>query len=478
MAEIRVVKGGSNNYSIKDAKVRKFMWFVAGMAAVGGFLFGFDTGVISGALSFIEGAFKPTVLQISMIVSATVLGAFFGCITSGVLTNKFGRRMTLIYCSLTFIVGTLMCAFANNTEVLTVGRFILGVAIGIASYTVPLYIAEISVPEKRGTMVMLNGVAITGAQAISFLSDYYFTQSGNWRMMLGVAIIPALILLLGAFFLPDSPRWLMMKCRKAQAVAILGKIRDADRVQPEIQEIEESFKIQHGGYRELFSKTARPVLIIGLALGILQQFVGINTVMYYGPYIFKNVGLSGASAEILATFGMGLVNFFATIFVMFTVDRWGRKKLMLNGMLVAFASLMILGYLSYNADAQVSELSKVMSVVLMVTYIAGYAVSIGSLFWLIISEIYPLKIRSIGMSFVSGIQWLANFVVSMTFLPILSVFGIAAAFWLYGGMCLVVILFTKFYVPETKGVSLETIEKNLENGHPVLELGHEVQATI
>ena len=213
MADIRIIKGTGHNYSIKDAKVRRFMWFVAGMAAVGGFLFGFDTGVISGALSFIEGAFKPTVMQISMIVSATVLGAFFGCITSGVLTNKFGRRMTLIYCSITFIVGTLMCAFANNTELLTLGRFILGVAIGIASYTVPLYIAEISVPEKRGTMVMLNGVAITGAQAISFLSDYYFTQSGNWRMMLGVAIIPALILLLGAFFLPDSPRWLMMKCR-------------------------------------------------------------------------------------------------------------------------------------------------------------------------------------------------------------------------------------------------------------------------
>ena len=472
MASFSISSGKKSDYSIKDQKVRRFMWFVACMAAVGGFLFGFDTGVISGALSFIEATFKPTVLQISLIVSSTVLGAFFGCITSGVLTNRFGRRMTLIYCSLAFIIGTLMCALAHNTGLLTVGRFILGVAIGIASYTVPLYIAEIAVPERRGAMVMFNGVAITGAQAISFLSDYYFTQTGDWRMMLGVAIIPALILLLGAFFLPDSPRWLMMKCRKAEAVAILGKIREADRVIPEIQEIEESFKIQHGGYKELFSKIARPVLVIGLVLGILQQFVGINTVMYYGPYIFKNVGLSGASAEILATFGMGLVNFFASIFVMLTVDRWGRKKLMLNGMSVAFISLMILGFLSHNTE-QVSNLSKILSVVLMVTYIAGYAVSIGSLFWLIISEIYPLKIRSIGMSFVSGIQWLANFVVSMTFLPILAAFGIAAAFWLYGAMCLVVILFTIFYVPETKGVSLETIEKNLENGRPVLELGLE-----
>jgi sugar porter (SP) family MFS transporter len=289
--------------------------------------------------------------------------------------------------------------------------------------------------------------------------------------MLGVAIIPAIILFIGGVLLPDSPRWLLLRKQKERALAILSKIRDADRVTEEVQEIEESFKIQHGGFKELFSKAMRPVLMIGLVLGIMQQFAGINTVMYYGPYIFQEVGFSGESSQIFATFGMGLVNWIATIFVMLTVDRWGRKRLMTVGMSIAMFSLVTLGIENVMVVNH-TAFAKGLSVFLLISYIAGFAISIGSLFWLIISEIYPLKIRSIGMSFVTGIQWLANFIVSMTFLPILEYFGIAVAFWIYASMCLVVILFTKFYVPETKGVPLETIEKNLVTGKPVLELGH------
>ncbi len=455
----------ATNKNKYNSKVKRFMLLVALVAATGGFLFGFDTGVISGALIFIDHMFHPTVLQKSLIVSSTVLGAFFGSIFSGGFVNKLGRKLTLLYCSITFIIGTLLCAFATSVNIMIIGRFILGIAIGIASYTVPLYIAEISTPNKRGKMIMFNGVAITGAQAVSFLSDYYFSHTYNWRMMLGVAVVPAIILLIGTLFLPESPRWLILRKQKNHALIILNKIRNIDYIEQEVNEIEESFKIKQGGFKELLSKKMRPILIIGIVLGIMQQFTGINTIMYYGPYIFEKIGFTGDSARIFATFGMGVVNCIASIFVMFTVDRLGRKKLMIIGMIIAMLSLFILSIIV----PAIKFFNKILSIFLLGSYITGFAISIGSLFWVIISEIYPLKIRSIGMSFVGGIQWFANFFISMTFLPVLELFGIGINFRIYALMCLFVIIFTKYYVPETKGVSLETIAKILEKNNVRLE---------
>jgi MFS transporter, SP family, galactose:H+ symporter len=470
------MKGGDlveiSSYKAEDNK--RFLYFIAVIAALGGMLFGYDTGVIASALIFINKTFLPAVWQQELVVSMVVAGAFFGAIFSGKLSNKYGRRKVLIWTSIIFIIGTVICALAPDVWTLISGRLILGLAVGIASYTAPLFIAEISLPNKRGLMVVLNNIFLTGAQAIAFLIGFYlqkhFSYNLSWRLMIGFAIIPSFLLLFGMLFAPSSPRWLLMKGKVSDARKVLRKIRSFDKVEQEIDDIKSSLGFQHGGWKVLFSRTVRPVLIIGLMLGLLQQFVGINTVMYYGPEIFHQIGFNGASAQILATFGMGCLNFIMTLIAMFTVDKLGRRAIMIFGMSLSMISLFILGSILKIGIDNVYG-GQIIAVITLVTYMIGFAYSIGTIFWLMIAEIFPLKIRSVGMGFVAGIQWGANFLVTATFLTVLSTFGAGNTFWLYSVMCLIALLFTIFYLPETKGVSLETIETNLENGVKTRHLG-------
>ena len=444
-----------------------FVYLVATIAAVGGFLFGFDTGIISGALIFVQQTFHVSILTKELIVSSVVLGAFLGAVFSGRLADFFGRRKMLIVAALAFILGTAFATFAHTVYLLVVGRFILGLAIGIASYTVPLFISEMAPADKRGRLVLLNAIMITGGEAIAFIVDYALVPTHSWRLMFATGFIPAVILLIGMLFLPATPRWLSLKGLRNEASQVLKRIRQGADVSAELAEIRASLLEKTGTWKDLFSKRVRPVLIIGLGLGILQQFVGINTVMYYGPFIFKAAGFHGASSQILATFGMGIVNTLISIVAVLIVDKVGRRRLLIGGIIVAGVSLGVVGF-CFNIKSPVAHWIMLM---FMVTYIAGYAISLGSLFWLIIAEIYPLHIRGLAMSFVAGIQWLANFLVALTFLSILSAIGPGMTFWLYGIMCVVALLFSYFMVPETNGVSLEQIEKNLDANKPARELG-------
>ncbi|WP_199911561.1 sugar porter family MFS transporter [Dongshaea marina] len=471
--------GDSSLTREKNQSKKHYNLFVALIAAVGGALFGFDTAVIAGALIFIKQTMHPSIMEQELVVSMVVLGAFLGCILSGKLTNRLGRKRLLIYTSWLFIIGTALCTLAPGVYSLIIGRFILGIAVGMASYSVPLFIAEISLPEKRGAMVLLNGLFLTGGQAAAFLICYFFalhfSSEISWRLMLGFAMIPAVILLFGMIFAPASPRWLLMKGKKDEARKVLNKIRDADKVERELHEIEESFSHKENGIKELFSKRVRPVLLIGLVIGIGQQFAGINTVMYYGPEIFKQVGFQGAHAQIFATFGMGLVNFLFTIVCIFTVDKLGRRTLLLTGTLGAAICLLTLGAVMKAGVASVPG-GQVIAVISLVCYIAFYCISLGSLFWLIIAEIYPLDVRGVGMSFVAGVQWMANFVVASTFLTVLHTFGGGTTFWIYAGACLFLFVYVLLFVPETKGISLETIETNLKRGTPSRQLGEKYSA--
>jgi sugar porter (SP) family MFS transporter len=270
-------------------------------------------------------------------------------------------------------------------------------------------------------------------------------------------------------FLPETPRWLVLKGNIDKAKNILSKIREKQMVQAEISMIEQSFSLKQANWRQLFSKKVRPVLIIGLGLGIFQQFFGINTVMYYGPTIFHAVGFAGTKAQILATFGMGIVNTLMSVIAVLIIDRVGRRKLLLIGSTIAAISLGIVG-LAF-AHANQSKVIQWIAVSGMVIYIAGYCVSVGSLFWLMIAEIFPLSIRGLGMSLTTAIQWGANFLVSMTFLTIITAVGPANTFWLYGSMCVLCFAFVYYLVPETKGVSLEQIEQNLDANKPSRKLG-------
>ena len=437
----------------------------ASIAAIGGFLFGYDTGIISGALMFIEQTYPMTTFMQELVVSSVVLGALIGAVSSGKLADHYGSRQMLIYMAVTFMLGTIISTLATNINTIIIGRFIIGVAIGITSYLSPLFISEMAPADQRGKLVLINGVMITGGETIAFLVDYALVPTASWRLMFATGFVPAAALLIGMLFLPPTPRWMVMKGQHQEAREILASMRHAAEAQDEYHEISNTARLHKSHWRELFSATLRPVLLIGLGLGILQQFVGINTVMYYGPAIFKSAGFTEASTQILATFVMGLINTIMSIVAVLVVDKIGRRRLLSGGMTIAMFSLGLVG-LSFHFS-----ISPALTLTFMMLYIAGYSLSLGSLFWLIISEIYPLNIRGLAMSVVTAVQWAANFLVAVTFLSLLDSIGPATTFLIYSSMCLISIIFSYYLVPETRGISLEQIEINLRDGKHSRDLG-------
>ncbi len=448
---------------------KKFLTLIASIAALGGFLFGYDTGIISGALAFIQQTYHVSTLTQEIIVSSVVFGALIGAIFSGRLADHFGRKRMLSNMAIMFIVGTLLSTCATSVAILVIGRFIIGIAIGITSYVCPLYISEMAPAEKRGGLVLLNGIMITGGEAVSFLMDYILTPTHSWRLMFATGLLPAVLFLIGMAMLPCSPRWMILKGQTQKAREILSRIRKPDQVCLELNEIEKSISETSYEWSTLFSKWIRPALIIGIVLGVCAQFMGINTVMYYGPSIFKSAGFVSYKAQILATFGMGMVNTIMTIISVFIVDKMGRRKMLFCGLTMAGISLTIISFI-FTLNSH-SILLTWLTFLFMITYIAGYCMSVGSLFWLIIAEIYPLHIRGMAMSFVTAVQWGANFLVAVTFLSLLNFAGPAFTFLLYSTVCVIGLIFCYHMVPETRGVSLEQIEKNLRLGISSKELG-------
>ncbi len=456
----------------KNKSAKAYVMVIVAVAALGGLLFGFDTSIIAGATPFIQQEFVAENWQIELIVSFCVLGAFFGALLSGRFTDKFGRKRVMIATSILFIVGTIVAAFAVDVLMLIIGRFILGAAIGIASYAAPLFIAEVAPSSKRGGLVLWNGAFLTGGQVIAFVVDYFFTASGNWRAMIATGLVPAVLLFIGMCFMPYSPKWLVSKGKKKEAKLTLHKIRECpDEVIIELNSIEKNLGVGKSGFSQIFKKKVRPVLYIGLALGIFQQFFGINTVMYYGPHIMKDIGFVGQEVQMLMTLALGLVNFAATIVTIIFIDRLGRRRFLLIGSAMASISLFCMIYLlKSNAD-----FTAYLALICLLVYIVGYCISVGSLFWLIISEIFPLNVRGASMSLVASIQWLANFVVAATFLTVLSSLGIAFTFGLYACVAALAFIITYFFVPETKGVPLEVIEDNLNHGVRTRDLGKPIK---
>lgn len=448
---------------------KDFIVLIASIASLGGFLFGYDTGIIANAKEQITTQFNLPDFQWGMIISATVLGALVGALLCGRISDKIGRHSLILYSSIGFIIGSFLTAFCVDFISLTVGRFVLGFCIGIASFSSPLYISEISPAKNRGALVLLNGIALTAGEAISFLVGYFLhdMSSQSWRWMFLTGAIPAIALFVGMSFMPKSPRWLVSKNEISKAKDILYKIRPSEEARTELTEIIHNVQMQKTvRWNELFSKKMQPVLMIGLALGIFQQFSGVNTIMYYGPAIFKISCFNSYAICIFSTFIMGLVNTAFTIITMFLVDKIGRRVLMLMGTCVSSISLMVIGYFFCQHMS-----SKYVILFFMMTYIAGYCISVGSLFWLIISEIYPLRVRGLAVSFVTAIQWGANLIVAFTFLPLINFLGLGITFFIYAGMCSFSFLFTLLYLPETKGVPLEKIENNLLKGVASRDLG-------
>ena len=433
-----------------------FVTIISVISALAGLLFGYDTGVISGAILFVQQDFRLTTFEEEIVVSAVLLGAMIGAIIGGRMTDRFGRRNVLAQVAVLFIIGAAGTAFAPTTSWLSAGRVIVGIAIGIASFTAPLYISEISPPEVRGKLVSLNQLMITIGIVCAYLADYALADARGWRWMFGLAAVPAIILLLGLLFVPESPRWYMSRGLPAQARSVLARIHKPSVVDAEFSAIEASLQLQEGGWKELLSPNLRPALIIGIGLAVFQQFTGINTVIYYAPTIFQIAGLHSNSAAILATVGVGIINVLLTIVALRLLDRVGRRPLLLYGLVGMILSLGILGF-GFLSPSLAHALAWI-SVVCVMVYVACFAIGLGPVFWLMISEIYPLKVRGRAMGIATVANWGSNLLVALTFLSLLRSLGRPWTFWLYALVGVISWFFVFRLVPETKGKTLEQIE--------------------
>lgn len=401
----------------------KKLFFVLLIASLGGFLFGYNLGVIAGALLFISQAFSLTIFQEGMVVSILLIGALIGAAVAGNFADTRGRRFTLLFNTLIFIAGNGIAATASSFSALLAGRLIAGFGVGIASICAPLYLSEMAPPRRRGAFVSANQLAITLGILAAYICNLSFAESANWRAMFVVGIIPALIQFVGLLFLPESPSWSLQE------------------------------KTTQSSWKRLLTPSLRFPLLLGIGLSIAQQVTGINTVIYFAPKIFELVG-SSALLALLATVGIGVVNVIGTLFSLWVMDRVGRRILLLTGiggMTIGMATL------AYAFFAQ-SAASNFLAILGVIGYVTFFALGLGPITWVILSEIYPLSLRGRAIGIATFANWLFNYIVSLTFLDLLTYITPAGTFLLYALICLFSFYFVYRYVPETRGKTLEEIE--------------------
>lgn len=440
----------------------KYIWLyiVAIVASLGGLLSGYDTGVISGALLFINETWVlPDTLQ-GFLVSSVLIGAVIGAATNGILADIFGRKKIIMATAVIFILGSILCAFAPNVYVLILSRIFVGFAVGIVNFVVPLYLSEVSPKNLRGTLVSLYQWAITAGILFSYFINAVFAQSVyNWRWMLFAGVVPGLVLFIGMCFMSDTPRWLVSKNRDDEAKKVFSKIEPDIEPEKEIAEIKETLVDNRQEKAFRLKKWMIMPFVVGIGIMFAQICTGINTIIYYAPTIFKTAGFDSNLTAIYATTGIGVVNFIMTIVAVFFTDRIGRKPLLYFGLTGVMLSLFALGTSFAFAGVLGSSL-KWVAVGSLVTYIICFAMSLGPIGWILVSEVFPLRIRGIAMSVCTVSNFAFNFFVVGSFPVLLHRIGGAWTFWIFGIVSILCIIFVYFFVPETKGISLEQIESN------------------
>ncbi len=441
------------------------------LAALAGLLFGLDIGVISGALPFLSKAFHIDSTTQEWVVSSMMGGAAIGALSCGWLSSRLGRKYSLMIAAILFVVGALLSAFTPNIDVLIFARIILGLAVGIASFTTPLYLSEIAPEKIRGSMISMYQLMITIGILVAYLSNTAFSFTGSWRWMLGVIAIPAVVLFIGVCYLPRSPRWLSARNRHEEAQAVLEMLRGtSDQAIKELNEIRESLKVKQNGLG-LFklNKNFRRAVYLGILLQVMQQFTGMNVVMYYAPKIFGLAGFTSTHEQMWGTVIVGLVNVLATFIAIGLVDLWGRKPTLKVGFLVMGVGMGVLGFMMRNTV--LSPFEQYFAVAMLLMFIVGFAMSAGPLIWVLCSEIQPLKGRDFGITCSTVTNWVANMIIGASFLTMLHTLGSSHTFWVYAGFNILFIFLTIWLIPETKNISLEKIESNLMEGRQLRNIG-------
>ncbi len=461
MSEVRPTSTTSSTGSVV------YLVGVCLVATLGGLLFGYDTAVISGAIGFLRTHFELSPAAEGWATSSALVGCIVGVAAAGTLNDHFGRRNVLVLSAVLFIVSALGTALPRTLWQFVVFRLVGGIGVGAASMTSPLYIAEITPARIRGRMVSLNQLAIVLGMLVVYFVNYWIAGLGDeawnvargWRWMFASELIPAALLLVLLLVVPESPRWLVKQGLVDRARAVLARIGGERHAQAELNEIQEAVQQESESLAQLLRPGLRRALLIGIVLAVLQQVTGINVFLYYGPEIFKGLAGSRMDAALLQTAVVGSVNLLFTVVAIWTVDRLGRKPLMIVGSTGMGLSLVGLGLAAYWGRAEAWTL------IFILGYIACFALAVGPVTWVILSEIYPTRLRGRAMSVATVCLWGANFVVSQTF-PMLDRnawlvrhFHHAFPFWLYAAFCVVSVLFVWLVVPETKGKSLEQIER-------------------
>lgn len=455
------------NRNVPTTRVKRgFLWRVSFIAGLGGILYGFDMGVIAGAMVFVRESFTLSTRLEEIVVSVVLVGAMLGAVAGGSIADRIGRRATLLWGGAIFLAGSLLAFWSPNVAALIVARGLLGIAIGFTSVTAPVYISELAPPQSRGMMIGLYQFALTIGIVLADLAGYWLAAQHAWRLMFGFGALPAAFLLLLVITLPESPRWLYAHDRMAEVQTVLGSYTDEAGAQSLIAEIRAALAIPvEQRWRELWSPAVRTSLFIAVGFTVLQQVTGINTIIYYGPRIFALAGITSNKNAIFATLLVAVTNMLATIIALVFVDRVGRKPLLYAGLGGMTICLVSLAY-SFHSPAAFGAPPGVAATVCLMVYITCFAFSMGPIAWILVSEVFPLRVRGRGVAAASLGSGASNFLVSITFLSLIKAAGSAVTFLIYAVFCVLSVLFVRFVVPETRGRELETISSEANAAKP------------
>ena len=453
-----------NNYSNgslivqPDKSSTKYVYFVSIIAAVSGLLFGFDGGVITGALPFITKHFNLNAHQEGFAVSNLVIGCIVGASFSGTLTDRYGRKKILIFVALFYTVSAVYSGLSREYLELIAARFLGGLAIGMGSVVSPMYISEIAPAKIRGRLAALNQLTIVTGILVVYFTNWLLVDIGpnNWRWMFIAEAFPAGIFCFAVFFIPESPRWLIKQGKTDNALIILSRVGGRKHAEAEIKEIKTTIEKEEGTIAELFKPGLRMALLVGVLLALFGHLCGINAVTYYAPKIFMRAGYESASSAFLATVMVAVTLLIFTIVTIFVIDKLGRKPLLLIGSIGMALSFAFTGF-----AIQSHSVGGIWVVFSIISYIAFFSISMGGVIWVYLPEIYPNKVRGRAMSIATIVLWLTEFIVAQTF-PWLVEKIEGNTFYLYAGICAVSFIFVWLMIKETKGKTLEEIEEMWE----------------